>query len=655
MCGIYGAVFGEQAQPPVLAPVIAALESRGPDGYGTWYGPGAAFAHRRLRILDLAEAADQPMVAADGACVVVFSGEIYNYVELRTELLALGHTFSTTSDTEVLLCGYLAYGERVIERLVGMFAFGIWDTRSRVLLLARDRAGKKPLFYAENTSHGFQFASTLGALTAAGVDASVDEESIPSLLAFGFPHAPRTMLRGVKQLPPRHLLRFAPGGTVQVSEYAPPPMLRRNHPYTESQAITTLRKLVRDAVERRVHADVAVGASLSGGLDSSIVVAEMAALSPRPVQTFSIAFDAASGCDESHYARNVAAHFKTEHQELRVDADGIGIPQLCVDVSDGPFGDSSLWPTSLVCKLARERVKVLLSGDGGDELFAGYTRFGIVEATERVPRQLFSLLAKIVGGVAGVRPGQGTLARVGKILRRESLPLADRILAWQTYFGFELEELLAPGFLTTAEREEPLRIGRQILVGAEEYSIQSQLLHYNFETYLPNDLLVKGDRASMAHGVELRSPFLDQALVAFSASLPDHFRRRGITTKWLLRRAYMDVLPKQILQRPKQGFAAPVGPWVRGTGAVTVKHHFRPDAPVFRYLHRPFVVRILDEHDSGRADHVHRIWLLLTLAVWLEQVMGAKRDERRDSGATGDAAVHNPAQEHNGRRHQQSN
>lgn len=616
MCGIFGAVFLPPHARVHTEAVLNVLRSRGPDAHGTRRTAGEAFAHTRLRVVDLSDAGAQPMRDEDADCTLVFNGEIYNHVELRHALEARGVRFHSRSDTEVILRGYIEFGDRIVERLDGMFAFGLWDGRQKRLLMARDRVGKKPLFYTHGTPE-IRFASTARALLASGLTASFDPEVLPSLLTFGFPRAPRSMFRGIAQLPPAHTMVVAEGQAPRIERYHQSPFRKAEVPYGVEEASVELRRLMESAVAKRLVADVPVGAFLSGGLDSSIVVGLASKLSPEPLRTFSIGYPDEPRFDETEFAQIVANHFGTAHTVFKLEPVGLEAIAALVDEHDGPFGDSSALPTSVVSSLAREHAVVALTGDGGDELFAGYIRFLVVNASEHFPGKFLQHAGKVASTLS--RGTRDPLARAGRLLHRAGLPLADRMLSWQTFFGFELDEMLIPGAVSAAAHAEPALQSRALIAGMEDRSALRRILHFNYETYLPDDLLVKVDRASMMHGLEARSPFLDTELTAFVASLPDHMKVRGLTTKWLLRHAFRDQLPKVVTQRRKMGFGVPLGTWFRTSFRSFVNDYFQSNSPVFDYLDRRFVQTLLEQHFGGRSDHGHRIWLLLTFAVWLER------------------------------------
>jgi asparagine synthase (glutamine-hydrolysing) len=626
MCGIFGSVGGPIG-PDVIGRVAAVLHHRGPESQGVAELAGATLVHARLKVIDLSPAGAQPMPNQDGSVWVTFNGEIYNFKELRAELEGHGHRFRSQSDTEVIVRGYDQWGDGIVERLDGMFAFGIWDNKRRRLLLARDRTGKKPLFYARHQGR-FYFASEMKALFAAGVPMQVDRAGLAGMLAFGYTPPPGTLYRGISQLLPAHQLVHQPGRS---DSYEPTTTQRywsldfraRDPRPSVAEAGGRIRELLTLAVRKRLVADVPVGAFLSGGLDSTIIVGLMAQLSSKP-RTFSIGFSGDPRYDETAFARVAAQKFGTDHTEFRVTPGDFDLVERLVWHHDGPFGDSSAIPTYVVSKLTREKVTVALTGDGGDELFAGYLRFWAAAATERVPRPLRQL-----GGVAAefLPTGTGTrsfTSRARRLLSAANRSLGDRLIAWNSFFAFSLDEILRPELQTgraAAPSADPLAFHRAYFADAGKASPLALALEHNFGTYLPYDLLVKTDRMSMAHALETRSPFLDTNLMEYVARLPDDLKLRGRTTKYILREAFADLMPPAIRTRGKMGFGLPLGTWFRGDLLQYVRDLLTaPGAHLNEYLRPDVVATVVDDHIAGRADHEHQIWLLITIELWLRDM-----------------------------------
>jgi asparagine synthase (glutamine-hydrolysing) len=620
MCGIFGAVWVPAEQVDVEA-ALEAIAHRGPDASGVWRrGSTIVLGHRRLAILDLTPNGAQPMASEDGETVVVFNGEIYNHHDLRQELSTLGHRFRSRSDTEVIVEGYRAWGDGIVDRLDGMFAFGLWDGVRERLLLSRDRAGKKPLFFAPTPRGGIRFASEIKALLASGFAAEPNLAALPALLSFGYTPAPRSMIRGVEQLAPASLVVVEQGIPFVQRRYWRAPFGRPPLRISTNEATLEVRRLVEAAVQRRLEADVPLGAFLSGGIDSSIIVGVMARLTGRPVKTFSIGFSGDPRFDETRYARLAARAFGTEHVEFTLDPTSFDQVDRLVELHDGPFGDSSAIPTSVVSRLTRQHVTVAMTGDGGDELFAGYYRFLAAEAAEWIPAPLRRVGARLAALAPHGANERTSMARATRFARAAALPLSDRLARWVSLFAFELDQIVRRDLRRSLPLEEPRQWMSQVVEATVGARPLARILDHNFETYLPYDLLVKADRASMGHGLETRSPFLDTALVEFVAQLPSHFKRRGLTTKWILRRAFADLLPPEIMRRGKMGFGIPLGAWFRGDLKNYVKDQLGAGARVYEYLEPLFVSRMVDDHLAGAADHGHRIWLLLTLEVWLRSL-----------------------------------
>jgi len=631
MCGIAGVVHFEGApvDRDLLGRMVAVLAHRGPDARGVQVlheGPlQAGLAHARLRVVDLSEAAGQPMASDDGRVWVVFNGEIYNFRELRASLEARGRRFRTASDTEVLLRLYEAEGERCVEALDGMFAFAVWDGRQRRLLLARDRLGKKPLFYRAWPGR-LAFASEIKALLRhPEIVPQVNAGALPSLFLYGYVPTPQTCYEGILKLPPGHLLRAGSDGQIQVEAYWDVPLAEApQRTVADAEAASRVRELVTAAVRRRLIADVPLGAFLSGGLDSTIVVGIMSRLLRRPVRTFSIGFAGDARFDETAYARLAARRFQTVHTEFVAEPSSVELVERLVWHHDGPFADSSAIPTYLLSRLTREHVTVALNGDGGDELFAGYLRFSAAVLAERAPRWTRQAAGRLLGGLPEWGGHRSVLARLRKFAGSVALPFAERFSRWVSVCYEDLSRLL-PGAAPPA----PLAALEPYLARCRGSSPLTQLLYLNLKTYLLDDLLVKMDRCSMAHGLEARSPFLDRQLLEYVFSLPDAMKLRWGRAKWILRRAFADLVPAEILRRGKMGFGVPLRAWF----ATDLREFLQdvllaPEARLRRFVDQAYVRELCEAHLAGRADHSHRLWALLTFEVWLRDLsLGASDGE----------------------------
>ena len=641
MCGIAGLLHfdGQPLDAAELERMIATLAHRGPDGRGIerFDGPGCSggFGHTRLKVIDLSDSAAQPMVNEDRSVFLVFNGEIYNYRELRAQLSARGAAFRSASDTEVILRAYELDGERCVERFDGMFALAIWDQRRRQLLLARDRVGKKPLFYVAGDGW-VAFASEAKALLACSrMDAQVDTQQLPAFFLYGYVPTPFTFYRGMRKLPPGHWLRVGPEAQVSVEPYWDLPTSSSAPAPSPAQAAGRVRELVTEAVRRRLIADVPLGAFLSGGVDSTIVVGLMSRLQAEPVRTFSIGFSGDARFDETAYARLAAERFHTKHTEFIVRPSAIEVLERLVRHHDGPFADSSAIPTYYLARLTREHVTVALNGDGGDELFAGYLRFYAAVLCERVPHPVRRALGACFGALPQWGGHRSLLQRARKFAGSAALPLTERYTRWISVFYEDLERLLpgaAPGRLLA----DALACQQPLWRSRADASALSRLLYVNLKTYLLDDLLVKMDRCTMAHGLEARSPFLDRALLEYVFSLPDAMKLQWGRTKVVLRRAFADLLPAPIMRRGKMGFGVPLQRWLATDLRPLVEDLLMsPTARLRRYVDQAYVRELWQAHQAGRADHSHQLWTLLTFECWLRQLPQGPRRALADAHAHG--------------------
>jgi asparagine synthase (glutamine-hydrolysing) len=633
VCGICGWV-GAAAQPSDTAAgprMRETLVHRGPDGSGglAISAPGLGMhgwlGHQRLKVIDVSESAHQPMVGADSSVALTYNGEVYNFRELRRELEARGHRFTSSGDTEVVLRAYEEWGPDFVERLDGMFALAVWDARTGRLLLARDRTGKKPLFYCVQDGR-VTFGSEIKALLACPwIPAQADLAQVAEFFTFGYVPNPRTLYKGVAQVPPASVVTYGPEGIPRVRRYwdATPP---REVSAAAGFDTTRIASLLSQATERRMVADVPLGALLSGGIDSSLIVGLMARASTEPVRTFAVGFADDASYDERSYARLVAERFGTRHTEFVVRPDAVALLDRLLWYHDQPFGDSSAIPTYLVCQLAREHVTVVLNGDGGDEVFGGYDRFVAAALAERIPRAI-GRLGRRVTGLLPVNNGYYSLRRrLDRFTELADLAPQERYQSWIAVMNRGLlEETLAPvahlAGIAGAERSMDAAYSR-----AGRASTLDQIVFANFVTYLPDDLAVKMDRMSMAHSLEARSPFLDTALIEYMASIPAA-RKIGLRRlKPLLRRSMMPLLPKEIWNRRKHGFGVPVGRWFRDSELRTVFEDevLALDARSAELLDPLVVRRLWAEHQSGEVEHGSRLWSILTFERWLRS-LGAPR------------------------------
>jgi asparagine synthase (glutamine-hydrolysing) len=618
MCGIFGVVFAEPRGQPDHDAAIASLRHRGPDANAVIAGEGFVLGHTRLAVIDLSIGGAQPMLSEDRRTVIVFNGEIYNHRQLRQELESKGFTFRSRSDTEAILNGYRAWGADVIRRLDGMFALAIFDVSAQTLLLARDRTGKKPIFYWRQGNE-LRFASEPKAILASGVAPEVDAESLPMLLSLGYVPAPWSPFRGIAQLPPATTLKLTRGAEPEVRRYWTPNFALSPRQATVHEASDEVRRLVVEAVKRRLESDVPLGAFLSGGLDSTIVVGVMSRLLGCKVRTFSVGFSANPRYDERPFAREVATAFETDHEEFIVDStlSAETLDEL-VRAHDAPFGDSSAVPMSIVSRLARQHVTVALTGDGGDDVFCGYDRFLVAEALDRAPSALGQVLRRMATFLPHSGSERSTIGRARRLLSAAGAPLSQTLLNLYPYFGADPSRALNRDLLPI--RRSALQWTDNILRAARETTSLGRVLGHSFETYLPYDLLVKADRASMMYGLELRAPLLDTALIDYASSLPDAHRRRFSTKKYILRRAFADIIPASIQRRPKMGFGIPLAAWLRSGSPSVARERLGKGANLYQFIDADFVSGLIREHEQCFDDHSHRLWLLLTLETWLSHL-----------------------------------
>jgi asparagine synthase (glutamine-hydrolysing) len=623
VCGIAGEFGNVGAGSETASAQLARLRHRGPDAEGVFAGPGGWIGQTRLAIIDL-DRGDPPITNEDATVGVALNGEIYNFRDLRAGLIREGHRFKSEGDTEVL--AHLAEDLDPVSlatRLEGMFAFAIWDQRRRRLVLGRDRFGKKPLYYWHDGER-LVFASEIKALIAnPGVPHRLRAEAIPAYLTFGYVPTPDTFFEGVRSVPPGHVLVAVEGSEPRVERYWAPQypgangVVRLDLPL--DSAAVQVRERLQAAVERRLVSDVPLGAFLSGGIDSSSVVALMTrAAGEGAVKTFTIGFDDFDGYDERPYARALADRYKTDHTEFVVRPNAVDLIERLVWHYDEPFGDSSALPTFVLSELTRGHVKVALCGDGGDELFAGYERFAAALAIARYQLLPASLRVGIRRG-AELLPRattKGTWSKLRRLLVRSDLTPPMALLAWVGYVPAELRAALLNGDGTDAAADGYGEIWQR----SEGAHPLDRVLDLNIRTYLLDDLLPKVDRMSMAHGLEVRAPFLDRELAEFAFRLAPSSRLRGLSLKRVLRAAMADLLPREILHRPKRGFGVPLDRWFREDLASYVRSMLSSSSSRVReYLSASAIDGIVDEHQSGSDNHGDAIWSLLTLEIFLRR------------------------------------
>jgi asparagine synthase (glutamine-hydrolysing) len=624
VCGIAGFVdpqcrLAREEASALLDRMCRIISHRGPDDQGTMTtAAGAALGMRRLSIIDLA-GGHQPISNEDGTVSIVFNGEIYNYRELYKELESRGHVFRTNSDTEVIVHAFEEFGANCVDRLRGMYAFAIWDAKDRRLFLARDRVGKKPLYYSLLPDGTLVFGSELKALLVhPSVRREINPLAVDAYLTCGYVPDPLTILRDVKKLEPGHHLTFV-DGRVTVAKYwdFQYKSLPEGRPRAADDYLEELRTLLAESVRLRLVSDVPLGAFLSGGVDSSTVVGLMSREMSRPVKTFSIGFHEDS-YNELKYARIAAKHFGTEHHEFVVTPDLCAVVDDLAWYLDEPFADSSAIPTYMVSKMARDFVTVVLSGDGGDELFAGYTRYAI-DRKRAGFAQLPKLVRKGVMGPVSHRLPHGAWGR--NYLHNVALDPIDRYVDSISIFTtLTKSHLYADGF-QEALRNNGTGNERFSLAGYAEQVTSGEpldaLLYIDSKTYLPGDILTKVDRMSMAVSLEARVPLLDHKLIEFVAKIPAGLKLKGLETKYIFKQAVRDLVPPGILDRPKQGFGVPVQEWInkqlreRIRGTLT-----EPRTRERGFVRQEHVNLLLDEHERGRRDHSTQLWALFMLELW---------------------------------------
>ncbi|MCA9145889.1 MAG: asparagine synthase (glutamine-hydrolyzing) [Planctomycetaceae bacterium] len=636
MCGITGAIWTDPKlaiDAPTLRGMTDVLRHRGPDDEGTYASefrlrppyeamPGVALGFRRLSIIDL-EGGHQPMSNEDGTIWVVFNGEIYNYPALRRRLDGAGHSFQTNSDTETIVHLYEDEGLDFVQHLNGMFAIAIWDSRERRLVLARDRIGQKPLVYRYEPGR-LLFASELKSLLQVeGFPREVNAGAIDEYLTYQYIPHPKTIFTGINKLPPGHLAVYE-DGELEVRPYWEPD-LNAETAISEKEASERLVELMTSSVEMRMRSDVPLGAFLSGGVDSSLIVALMQQRSAQPIKTFTIGFPIPE-YDETSYAQQVAKHLGTEHEELQVTPDGVSILPKLVWNYDEPFSDSSAIPTWYVSEMTRRHVTVALSGDGGDELFAGYPRYKAVWIANQLDQ--LGLLRTFLAAPAWQRiPGarQKSLVRrfkrfsefLGKTPQR-------RYLEWIAIFNESRRAALyRDDFVERLPDSDPFSFLGNAWSRAGARDVVTGASLADLTTYLPCDLMTKVDIASMAHSLEVRQPFLDYRVVEFAASLPLSLKFRRGKGKLLLRRAFGHLLPNAIWNRRKMGFGVPLDHWFRNElRELTHDTLLSESSRIHSYFRRDAVQKLVTEHESRQFDHAYRLWSLLVLELWLREWVG---------------------------------
>lgn len=637
MCGIAGGIWLHNApglSRDMLRTMTDAIAHRGPDDQGHLIiqpkdnlsilgaspSPGVALGFRRLSIIDLA-AGHQPLGNEDGSVQIVFNGEIYNYQELRHRLEGSGHTFRTHTDTETIVHLYEDLGLDCFEHLNGMFAMAIWDQRRERLVLARDRLGKKPLYYAMHDGR-LVFASELKSLMQLpGINKEIDPGAIDLYLTYQYIPHPHSIYKGIRKLPPGYFAVFE-NGELSVQRYWNVDWSRET-PMDQPTASRELQTMLADAVRIRLRSDVPLGAFLSGGIDSSLIVAIAQQQLEMPIRTFSIGFSEAD-FDETHYAKMVADHVGTKHERFEVTPDALNIIDRLVDQYDEPFGDSSAVPTWYLCELTRQHVTVALSGDGGDELFGGYERYRALKLSGQLQSWLpvdWLMQSGLIQRLPDSSARRSFLRRVRRFCEALGQPPIDRYMNWIQIFGEASRlDLYRETFIEQLPDRNPVSFLADAWRRAGKRDLVSCATTADLQTYMPCDLMTKVDIASMAHSLEARQPMLDYRLVEWAAALPSHLKLRGRRGKCLLMDTYHDLLPKAIWNRSKMGFGVPIAKWFKTSlRDRTYDALLGPDAKCHSFFRREAIETLVEEHMSGRSNQAYRLWNLLFLELWLRK------------------------------------
>ncbi len=634
MCGICGFVVdqkdGSEDWAGVLRAMTRTMAHRGPDSeghYSTRTGSSVVgLGHRRLSVIDLSENANQPLGNEDDSVLIIYNGEIYNYRELTGELKARGHRFTSQGDTETIVHLYEEMGDGCVDRLHGMFAFALWDQKKARLLLARDPMGVKPLFYVFKDGN-FYFASEIKALLVLDdISREMDLKGIDHYFTYGYIPGMRTIFKDIKKLPPASYLIYEKGAITVIHywtiRYLPKVEL------SEEALKEALLDQLRRAVKRHLVSDVPVGVFLSGGVDSSIITALMSMVGEEQFRTFSLGY-ASGGDDELPYAHMVANRFHTNHHAFRVDPEmTLILPELLWHL-DEPFFDNSIIPTYYVSKLARETVKVALSGDGGDEVFGGYEwtrRHQYKTAYERLPLFLRHLLRNVSPGLdLRLEYGRGLMPRIGRFLADMNADMETGFLRRTTVSRRFRQMLYSGDFKEELGDFDAIGYRNRLFSEAQVDDSREKLLYADTVSYLPDDCLFKVDRMSMAHGLEVRVPFLDRELVEFAARIPFSYKIHGLTSKYILKRTFSPFLPGKTLKQRKQGFTIPISAWLRGELGELARRVLLSDTLSRRNLfERGFLTWMLDEHRGGRQELGHRIWSIVVFEIWARLYLDEK-------------------------------
>ena len=631
MCGISGLfdTHGKRDFPGKLITRINDIQAhRGPDESGVHLEPGIAFGHRRLSVIDLATG-QQPLFNEDGSIAIVFNGEIYNYQELMAELKALGHQFSTKSDTEVIVHAWEAWGEACVERFRGMFAFAIWDRNQQTLFVARDRLGVKPMFYALLPSGVFVFGSELKVITAHPEFVRIiDPLAVEEYFALGYVAEPRCIYSGAKKLPSAHTLTLRHGQPLPEPKAYWDVQFTLDNPISAQDAADELRARITESVRLRLIAEVPLGAFLSGGVDSSAVVATMAGISSVPVQTCAIGFDDPK-FNESAFAQQVADRYKTNHRLEVVKSDDFDLIDTLAWLYDEPYADSSAIPTYRVCQLARKHVTVALSGDGGDETFGGYRRYRLHLMEEQARSSLpLGVRKPLFGALGRIYPKADWAPRMFRAKTTFQALAMDSAQAYMHSMSVlradEREALYSPSFKQTLAGYRAQEVFNHHAARADTDDPLALIQYLDYKTWLVGDINTKVDRASMAHSLEVREPLMDHKLVEWVATLPTRLKIQGQEGKWLFKKAFEPSLPHDVLYRPKMGFSVPLAQWLRGPLRERLQQAvLGPNLSATGYFNAETLKTMVGQHLGGQRDHSASLWTLLMFEAFLRRANGS--------------------------------
>lgn len=633
MCGIAGIIQKTQVNKELMGEMLKAISHRGPDDEGVWFGKNGniALGHRRLSIIDLSPAGHQPMASPDGNFVVVYNGEIYNFQEIRDELEKKGHDFKSKSDTEVLLHSYMEWGEECLDRLNGMFAFAIWDEKEQKLFAARDRVGEKPFKYFFD-GNKFIFASELKAiLRDPEVKREIDWQAVDLAFTYRYVPSPLTGFKNIHKLPAGHKLVWQDNKISVTPYWQAREFAKENNDLSLEDWKIKAWDLFRDSVKKRMISDVPVGAFLSGGLDSSSVVAAMAEISSSPIKTFSVGFKDRPD-SETPFAKLVADKFKTDHTEIIIDPKIVEILPKLIYQYEEPFFDNSAVPTMAMSEETKKHVSVVLSGDGGDECFGGYPNYAFFKYLNLYQSLPGFIYRKAIPGVLGFASRIIGSKKLKKLFYRSEILSHPLLQAYVDYYGIWQKELDKSRFYITKndlyneklKKEIDLDLSEKVMGewlsgGSETFGKMNRAMLSDIHSRLGDNYLVKIDFAGMLNALETRPPFLDHRLIELSLSLPEKYKIKNGDVKWIWKEIIKDKLPKEIIERKKMGFGIPIIAWMRNELFGYLKEELESNSVIYEYLNKSVVLRMLLDHKEGKADYSNHIWSVLLLKLWVKE------------------------------------